>query len=421
MKTKISIMKRLLLLCFILISAYIKAQDCTDAYTTDIYTDVTIETVKFGEAVNSDGENQELMMDIYIGDGNVADDRPLIILAFGGAFIAGERTSGDMVYFATEFAKKGYVCASIDYRITDAFSLLAEENLVKTVVNAVHDGKAAIRYFRKDAATTNTYKIDTAAVFIGGTSAGGILSVHLAYLDDYEKLPANWRPYVDDLPNALEGESGNPGYCSVPNGVFAFAGAIADTNWFENNDVPLYNIHSTHDQTVAYESGKPLNGLAPITLYGGFSMHERMTNIGVHSVFDSYIGDEHPPFNGTDDTENARRLQVTEDNLALFLNNIIHCNPNNLLAENVQTCANSSVTVEENALSEYLVYPNPSEGIFNIKNAEKFSNYSVVNQLGQTILSGYSASSIDATELESGIYILKLNGNQSATIRLMIE
>jgi hypothetical protein len=414
-------MKRLLLLSIILSWSYVSAQDCTDAYTTDIYTDVTMETVKFGEAVNSDGENQELRMDIYIGDGNVADDRPLIILAFGGAFIAGERTSSDMVYFATEFAKKGYVCASIDYRITDAFSLLAEENLVKTVVNVVHDGKAAIRYFRKDAATVDAYKIDTAAVFIGGTSAGGILSVHLAYLDDYEKLPVNWRPYVDDLPNALEGESGNPGYCSVPNGVFAFAGAIADTSWFENNDVPLYNIHSTQDQTVAYESGKPLNGLAPITLYGGFSMHERMTNLGVHSVFDSYIGDEHPPFNGTEAPENERRLLITEDNLALFLNNIIHCNPNNLLAENVQTCANSSVTVKENALSDYLVYPNPSEGIFNIKNSEKFSEYSVVNQLGQIILSGYSASSIDATELESGMYILKLNGKQSATIRLMIE
>jgi hypothetical protein len=415
------LMKKIILLLLAFNTVWLSAQDCTDAYITDLYDNVTIETVKFGEAINSDGENQELMMDIYLGDGNVAENRPLIILAFGGAFIAGERTSGDMVYFATEFAKKGYICASIDYRITDAFSLLAEENLVKTVVNAVHDGKAAIRYFRKDAATENTYKIDTAAVFIGGTSAGGILAAHLAYLEDYEKLPENWRPYVDDLPNALEGESGNPGYCSVPNGVFAFAGAIADTSWFENNDVPLYNIHSTHDQTVAYESGRPLNGLAPITLYGGFSMHERMTNIGVHSVFDSYIGDEHPPFNGTDDTENARRLEVTEDNLANFLNNIIHCNPNNLLAENVQTCANQATSVEETAVNNHLVYPNPTKGIFSIKNPEQFSEYSVINQLGQTILSGYSTSSIDASQLESGIYILKLNGKQSATIRLMIE
>ena len=414
-------MKKLLLLSFALSSLCLRAQDCTDAYITDLYDEVSIETVKFGEAINSEGENQELMMDIYIGDGNVAENRPLIILAFGGAFIAGERTSGDMVYFATEFAKKGYVCASIDYRITDAFSLLAEENLVKTVVNAVHDGKAAIRYFRQDAATTDTYKIDPKAVFIGGTSAGGILAAHLAYLEDYEKLPEEWRPYVDDLPNALEGESGNPGYCSVPNGVFAFAGAIADTNWFESNDVPLYNIHSTHDQTVAYESGRPLNGLAPITLYGGFSMNERMANVGVYTVFDSYIGDEHPPFNGTNEAENARRLQVTEDNLANFLNNIMYCNPNNLLADDVQTCANRPTSVTETQTSDLVIYPNPSAGIINIKQASLFTDYEIANQLGQVLQTGIMGKEIDARGLNAGMYILKLNGANSATLRLIIE
>lgn len=414
-------MNKLLLFFFLLSSTFSFAQNCNETYITDIYDSVTVETVKFGSSLNDQGVMQDLFMDIYIGDGNTEIDRPLMVLAFGGAFIAGERTSSDMVYFATEFAKKGYICASIDYRITNAFSLLAEENLVKTVVNAVHDGKAAIRYFRQDAATVNDYKIDTAAVFIGGTSAGGILAAHLAYLDDYNKLPENWKGYVNDLPNGLEGASGNPGYCSVPNGVFAFAGAIADTSWFENNDVPIYSTHSTQDQTVAYESGRPLNGLAPITLYGGFAMHNRMTNLGVHTVFDSYIGDEHPPFNGTDPAENGRRLKDIEDHLTTFLNNIIYCNPNNLLADDVQTCGNTAVTISEEQALLPSLYPNPTSSSVSIKNAKNYMNYTIINSLGQTIKSGNIDGTITTKDLSTGLYTIQLSGKNSIQLRLQVE
>ena len=43
--------------------------------------------------------------------------------------------------------------------------------------------KISLRYFYKDASTTNCYRIDTNNVFVGGSSAGALTAIHMAYLD----------------------------------------------------------------------------------------------------------------------------------------------------------------------------------------------------------------------------------------------
>ncbi len=106
-------------------------------------------------------------MDFYEPEGDTETERPLLIWVHGGSFIGGDKTDFDMVTFSERFAKKGYACASINYRL--GFFPIDSANAVKAVVRATQDLRAAIRYFYKDKQTTNQYKIDTNNIFIGGS------------------------------------------------------------------------------------------------------------------------------------------------------------------------------------------------------------------------------------------------------------
>jgi acetyl esterase/lipase len=105
-------------------------------------------------------------MDIYQPTGDIETNRPLIVWAHGGSFIGGTKTDADMVALSQAFTKKGYVCASINYRL--GLTPFDSVGAVKAVLRAVQDMKASVRFFYKDKLTTNTYKIDTTNIFIGG-------------------------------------------------------------------------------------------------------------------------------------------------------------------------------------------------------------------------------------------------------------
>ena len=96
-------------------------------------------------------------MDIYTPAGDSCSNRPLLIFAHGGTFIFGSKSNPTMVDLCESFAKKGYVTASINYRLAgdivgfiQQFTFYTDtESAYEVVLNAVMDGKAAIRYFRK--------------------------------------------------------------------------------------------------------------------------------------------------------------------------------------------------------------------------------------------------------------------------------
>jgi len=409
-------MKKTLLAILTLISFQIYAQDCGGRYETEIYDTVNVATVDFGSAVNAAGDTQILKMDIYTAQGDTGTNRPVVIFCFGGSFVGGARTSSELVSFARSFAKRGYVCASIDYRVAaSAFDLLQEEKMVKVVFGAVQDGKAAIRYFRKDARNGNALGIDSTQVFIGGTSAGGILAINLAYVDDVNKLTPTWQTWAAQI-GGLEGNSGNPGYCSQPDGVFSFAGAVGDTSFIDANDVPFYSCHATGDQTVQYGYGKPINGLAPVYLYGSGDIETRMTNLGIYNSVDTYSGADHPPLNGTN-------LATTTTNLSTFLFNILDCNPNNLKHADQQSCKNSTIIPGDtvsgiarlNHDNDLTVYPNPANNYIVVKSIVSFEQIAVVDILGRVVFNENFSKTLSRTiyleSLTEGTYFVKVMAN----------
>jgi uncharacterized repeat protein (TIGR01451 family) len=60
----------------------------------------------------------------------------------------------------------------------------------------------------------------------------------------------------------------------------------------------------------------------------------------------------------------------------------------------------------------WLMYPNPSKGIFNVGNGATVKQVDVYNLMGERILSQQKCKSIDLTEYPKGIYIAKINGEK---------
>ena len=173
-------MKKLLLLCLtLLISNFIFCQ-CNGRYQTEIFSSVTKTTVNYSDVYT----NSFHEMDIYTPNGDTEINRPLILYMHGGSFYGGDKTMTDCIDFCESMAKRGYVTASLNYRLANIISFLTSNaTQYQTVLKAVSDAKAAIRYFRKDFDNGDTYGIDTSTIFVGGYSAGAVIAIHLAYID----------------------------------------------------------------------------------------------------------------------------------------------------------------------------------------------------------------------------------------------
>jgi len=292
--------------------------DCDGVrYTDEIFTEVNVTSnVLYGGNYNPNiwGQNewQNLYLDIYQPVGDDIEDRPLVFFLFGGSFIAGSKTAGDIVELCTRYAKMGYVAAAIDYRLTqDLIWFPNPETAYRATAKGMHDLKGAIRYFRMNDETANDYRIDSDRIYAGGVSAGGIVAVNAAFLDEESEIPESIVDYVAEN-GGLEGLSGNEGYDSHFHGVINLCGAVGDYNWIIAGDIPIVNIHGTDDTVVPYGDGLiTLFGLN-MQVYGSFVINETMINLGNSSDLYTFEGYDHNPFNSSEANMNIT-VEFTRD------------------------------------------------------------------------------------------------------------
>ena len=107
--------------------------------------------VPFGKNADYKGDTIYLSMHINQPKHDTFLTRPLIIFAFGGSFTAGVKESPDILHLCDEFTKRGYVTATIDYRLGFENGNDSDTNQLKAVFRGIQDAKAAIRFFYKDA------------------------------------------------------------------------------------------------------------------------------------------------------------------------------------------------------------------------------------------------------------------------------
>ncbi len=401
--------------------------DCGGRYETIIYNNVDLsDSIQYGQNDQSNGVSLDLHFDIYTGTGDTATDRPVVIMAHGGSFTSGNKTNGEVVEFCEDLAKRGYVAVSMQYRLeTNPLAILSEESMVKAVMRAVQDGKALVRFLRANAIDgSNTYGIDHDQIYVGGVSAGGVLGLHLAYMDDSTLLSSNWQTWATSI-GGLEGSSGTPGYSSEVSGVVNISGALGDSLYLQpkHTIVPFISFHSEGDGTVIYDYGYPLGVPSLPSLHGSYNLKIRADNLGVHNPFFSYTGAAHPPFliGGNFD---PTILAGHKTEIAAFLYSTLTCNPNNIFG--------GGTGVATASIGELSVYPNPANGMVKVElpNASIGSHeLEVFNSTGQKVieLQGLENSEVSfSTEaLSSGIYIIRLenSADPSAVLRtsLIVE
>lgn len=252
-------------------------------------------------------------MDIYrpAGDGEL--NRPVVILAHGGFFLAGSNDGVDVVPLCEDLARMGYVAASISYRlgIDNVFDL--ETSLQEAVLRGVHDAKAAVRFFRRSHAEEgNPWGIDPSRIVMGGSSAGAFIALHAAYIDDLSEVPDVIDLTQQGLGGGLEGFSGNPGYASDVLSIINISGAIGDADWIEAGDVPVVSTHGTADGTVPFGTGPiSLLGANVIDVDGSWPVHIRAEEVGLDHRFVTFEGAGHVPHMSSDFYYDLTRAAVT--------------------------------------------------------------------------------------------------------------
>ncbi len=381
------------------------AQNCDGTrYRLPVFTSVSVvKDIKYGKNFKQDGTTeQDLLMDVYTPDNDTYTERPVIVFAHGGSFIGGSKDN--VASQCSSFAKLGYTAVSIQYRLLsiDA-SVIADPSteFLKEVLRAVHDMRAAIRFLRKSVAENNNpYGINPNIVIVGGVSAGGILSAHTAYLNKDAEIPSAIQQYAVDQ-GGLEGNSGNPGYSSVPQMVLSFCGAIGDTAWIEAGDQPVFGIHTEDDATVPNLSGNPnVSGFnIGIMLYGDSLISVRAKNINVNNFYKSYPTGGHCGYPASE--------------AATYVSEFMYD----------QLCVQGGISTQEfdNSIG-VKVYPNPTAHLINIDFSEENSKSTIliVNTLGQTVVkqiipAGQLHTQIQLNGFASGIYMVKISNAEGRT------
>lgn len=267
-------------------------------YTQPTYTYSKDSAVSFRTSTNYCNFPFELKMNVYkpIG-GSQPAKRPLVIFVHGGAFVSDVNfNEPEMNSMAIEFAKRGFVSASLDYReglhlkaygtgLPGTINLWnlpgavvnwnAEARLfaadsaetIRAIYRAQQDVKAAIRYFKSRA---DIDSVDVCAVFLAGHSAGAITVLQAAFTDRLEE-----KPLLAEVQSALP----NPNWknrCDWVNPFDPNDCLLAQPNGPEGRDNAAYSaFNQTGDD---YENAASYNRPDLGLISGEVNLYENITD-----------------------------------------------------------------------------------------------------------------------------------------------
>lgn len=226
-------MKRInLLVIVILFNHTLSAQKWVDT----LFQIQQLGPITYSSAVDFAGNTRNLSFDLCLPTNDTPPPcgRPLLIAIHGGAFFGGNKGIDAPPSWMRDFAKRGYVTTSIDYRL-GLFQTSSEINCnisltgfpwnclnmqdtaewYRAAYRGMQDAKDVITFLVNNAAT---YKIDPRNIYLVGESAGGFIAMSTAFLD---------------MPNEKPVQCGNLSNATPPHLIY------------ENTCIQLYNLDTS--------------------------------------------------------------------------------------------------------------------------------------------------------------------------------
>jgi para-nitrobenzyl esterase len=213
-------------------------------YRSEVFSSVQkTANIRYSQAPNNSGVTQNLLLDIYRPAGDTVTKRPLLITAYGGAFIFGSKDgTADPAYeMAQYYAKRGYVTAMINYRLLAGgicTGVNSSASCRTAAIAGITDGMAAVRFLRANAAT---YGIDPDRIAITGDSAGGVIAAGAGVMAN---LPLD--APVENVPV----NRSTPGVSSKVQAFMAVSGGLPETQYIDGEDSPGILFTGTADTIV---------------------------------------------------------------------------------------------------------------------------------------------------------------------------
>jgi len=428
-----------------------------------------------------------LRMDVYSPEGDTLSKRPLIILMHAGSYLPkgfnqlpfGNKEDSCMVEMCKQFAKRGWVAVSMDYRL--GWNPLSDQLEVRagTIMNAVYrsmqDAKACVRFFKKDAATNKTYKIDTTKITVGGSNSGGYTALTVGYLNQVSEI--NLEKFLDGNQNSFinqaifggfDGEDGHPDYnfynhpehTSDVQLILTMGGAIGDTIWMEEGDIPVVAFHGVADLLTPYGTAIVIVAATQepiIEVSGSHDIARYANSLGIQDTFinadieDAYtlVAESRSSFEGLfpfpglangfepwawydpDDPNavgsgSAVNPYATKEKALLYIDTIMgYFCPRAVVALDLYVGFPAGVNKEVVTQNNLRIFPNPSSNYISIiSTKEPIFSIEVYNSIGQLVRKELNVNShkytLNKNNLNSGIYFLNVKFKNSNMIKSVI-
>jgi acetyl esterase/lipase len=146
--------------------------------------------IEYGRAPvrSAPASDKRLLLDLYQPDGDsIPGLRPGFVAVHGGGLTRGDKRTENMLELCRELARRGYVCASINYRLRgDDPPAEGDTPLARTLNAAIDDAALAVDWLRSNAAR---FRIDPARIAVGGSSAGAEIVLRMVYRDRRPEPP----------------------------------------------------------------------------------------------------------------------------------------------------------------------------------------------------------------------------------------
>jgi acetyl esterase/lipase len=186
-----------------------------------------------------DGNSKSWTLDLAVPENFGDEKRPAFVIIHGGGWRAGSKRDRPYRAMLSEYALKGFVTMSVEYRLTGEAPIPA----------CIEDVKCAIRWLRAHA---DEYKVDTNRIAAYGHSAGAHLVLMLAMTPDVPELEGDgpWKEHSSKITAAIGGSTP-----TVLGARFSdAAGKYSPLTYVKKDLPPMLLIHGTADTTVRVDT-----------------------------------------------------------------------------------------------------------------------------------------------------------------------